>query len=204
MKTYITSDIHFGHKNILQYCPHRVCPSFDGDVKTATEAEITELVNLMNELIVTNWNSVVTPEDSVYILGDVAMGQIVLAPAVIRQLNGKKMLVAGNHDKTLTKKIRDGDPDFVGLFEWVRDYNEVGYKHSVTGKKHMLIMSHYPMKFWNGSSQNTIHAHGHTHGSPTGISGKILDVGMDTNNMFPYLLEDVIDMLVDKPSSPHH
>lgn len=179
MKTFITSDIHLNHANILTYCGNR-------------GTTITE----MNELIISNWNSMITPEDEVYILGDVAMGQIVLAPALVRRLNGKKMLVAGNHDKTLTKKIREGDPDFVGLFDWVRDYNEVGYKHSVTGKKHMLIMSHFPFRMWNGMNQGAMMLYGHLHGSPCDVPGRIKDVGMDTNNMMPYLLDAVIDELL--------
>jgi calcineurin-like phosphoesterase family protein len=186
-KTWVCSDIHFNHANILQYETHR-------------GASLDE----MNELIINNHNSVVAPEDDVYIIGDVAMGQIALAPALIRRLNGVKMLVAGNHDKTLTKKFRAGDPEFSDLFVWVRDYYELKYKHTVTGEKHMIVMLHYPMRFWLGSGENVLHFHGHTHGSPTGIEGKILDVGIDANGMFPRLIEDAIDAVKNNPVNPHH
>lgn len=186
-KTFVASDIHFNHANILQYETHR----------GATLEE-------MNEIIISNWNSMISPEDDVYIIGDVAMGQIVLAPELIRRLNGVKMLIAGNHDKTLTKKIRDGNPDFADLFVWVRDYYELKYKHTGTNEKHMIVMMHYPMRFWLGSGENVLHFHGHTHGSPTGIVGKILDVGIDTNNMRPRLIEDAIDLVKNNPINPHH
>lgn len=186
-KTFVASDIHFNHANILTYCADR-----------------GTTLDEMNELIIKNWNSVVGVDDDVYILGDVAMGQIIKAPALIRSLNGNKMLVRGNHDKTLSKLVKT-DPEASDLFVWMRDYYEVGYKHSVTGKKHMLIMSHFPFRMWNGMNQGTMMLHGHLHGSPCDVPGRIKDVGIDTNNLTPYLMEDVIDkLLVITEFGNHH
>ena len=52
---YCTSDCHFNHKNILSYEP-----------QSRPFATIEE----MNETIISNWNSVVTAEDEVWVLGD--------------------------------------------------------------------------------------------------------------------------------------
>jgi calcineurin-like phosphoesterase family protein len=192
MKTFITSDIHLNHLNILTYCPHRGGPDTNW-----------EKVAEMNEMIIRNWNSVVSPGDEVYILGDVAMGQIEKAPALIARLNGKKYLVKGNHDKTLTKKQADGTRFSDGLFEWVDSVHEMSF--SIDGKKHMLFMSHYPHASWNGMNKGSIMLHGHLHGSPCDVTGRIKDVGMDTNNMFPYLLEDVVrEMLKIDIIRDHH
>lgn len=201
-KTFVASDIHLNHANILSYCQHR-----DNRGMTVEQLEVLHEENIdayleltreaifsMNELIISNWNSVVAPKDDVYILGDVAMGQIVEAPALIRRMNGNKMLVRGNHDKTLSKRIKT-DPEYADLFVWVRDYYEVGYKHSVTGKKYSLVMSHFPFRMWNHMSQGSMMLHGHLHGSPCDVPGRIKDVGIDTNNLKPYLMEDVIDQL---------
>lgn len=186
MTTFITSDIHLSHKSIIKYCPERrqgrMLPPDD---TPEFDAEVTA----MNEMIVANWNSMIRPEDEVWVLGDVAMGQIKFAPDWIRQLNGKKHLVKGNHDKTLIKL-----PEFSELFESVQNYKELSVK--VDGKKHMLCMSHFPMSHWNSMNQGTMMIHGHLHGSPSGLTGRIKDVGMDTNGLKPYVLEEVVKELL--------
>lgn len=192
MTTFVASDIHFNHLNILKYCPHRGGPDTDWDK-----------VAKMNELIISNWNSMVKPEDETYIVGDVAMGLIEKAPALISRLNGKKYLIKGNHDKTLTKKRADGTRISDDLFASVHDYLEIF--HSVDGKKHFLCMSHFPMSHWNGMNQGSMMIHGHLHGSPSGLSGRIKDVGIDTNNLFPYKLDKVVrDLLKIDVIRDHH
>jgi calcineurin-like phosphoesterase family protein len=177
MTIWITSDIHLNHRNILLYCPHRGGP------------EVTdENVNRMNEKIISNWNSKKS---------DVAMGLIDKAPALIRRLNGDKMLIKGNHDVNISKRVNRGDEGFGALFlGGIHDYYEMSYKTSDTGRKVLINMSHYPMHSWNGMNQGTIMLHGHLHGTPHGISGRIKDVGMDTNNLFPYKLDDVVNKLL--------
>ena len=201
MTKWIASDLHINHRQILKYCPGRVHPSYQGDINEATENEIDTLIEAMNEKIISNWNSLIEPGDDVYILGDCAMGQIKYAPPLIRRLNGKKFLVAGNHDVSLKKLIRD-NPELDDLFVWVKDYHEM--THTIDGVKHKLCMMHYPLKFWNGSGHGSIMAHGHCHGSPTGVDGRILDVGIDTNNLYPYLLDTAIAKVIKNSPSPHH
>lgn len=79
MTVWYSSDPHFGHVNILKYCGR---PFVD--------------VDEMNAAIVDRWNAVVKPADSVWVLGDVALSTKNLGP--VAQLNGRKTLVAGNHD----------------------------------------------------------------------------------------------------------
>ena len=57
--TWFTSDPHFGHANIIRFCDR----PFDD-------------VQAMNDALVHRWNAVVQPEDTVYVLGDVALGPI--------------------------------------------------------------------------------------------------------------------------------
>lgn len=81
MATYFTSDTHFNHTNILTYC-----------------ARPWSTVEEMNEGLIQNWNEVVGPEDTVYHLGDFAMGNRKLIPEILSRLNGRIVLVRGNHD----------------------------------------------------------------------------------------------------------
>lgn len=77
---FFTSDTHFGHTNILQFC-NRPFHS----------------VQEMNEALINNWNNVVRPEDTVYHLGDFAFGGSQLWNDVLSKLNGHIYLILGNH-----------------------------------------------------------------------------------------------------------
>lgn len=173
MKTFVTSDIHFNHKNIVVYQPNRGTLDLDK----------------MNENIIRAWNEDVSPEDTVWILGDVAMGKIEKAPALIARLNGKLNLVKGNHDKSLYALTKQ-DAYVRTLFNEIVDMKQ--FYHSVDGTKTYITMSHYPMMHWEGQGQGAMMLHGHLHGHPCAVPGRIKDVGMDTNDMRVYDLDRVV------------
>jgi len=200
MKTFISSDIHFSHANILKYCPWR---RLDKDMSDDLE-KIQEMIFSMNEMIISNWNSKVSQEDEVYILGDVSMGQIVNAPKYIRRLNGRKYLISGNHDKTLRKLIETNAPEYDDLFVWIKDVHEMFVKQGPGKPKISVFMSHYPHASWNHMNIGSVHLHGHLHGSPSGITGRIMDVGLDTNDLFPYELNDVVERMLKVSDIRNH
>lgn len=86
MKTFLISDTHFGHANILTF-------------KDSNEEFIRPFKSLeeMNETMVDNWNRVVSSDDKVYHLGDVCFTYRWLSD-VMPRLNGTKVLIKGNHD----------------------------------------------------------------------------------------------------------
>lgn len=204
MSIFIASDIHFQHKAILSYCPNRRV----GKAMPETDEGIMNMVNHMNELIISNWNDMVRPDDEVYILGDVSMGMIATAPILIRRLNGKKYLVNGNHDRTLNKLIKKSDGEYDNLFAWRKDYHEMLYK--VDGLKHKILicMSHYPMMCWHGMSNDpdktSICFHGHLHGNPSGGTDRIFDVGIDNNDLHPHLLDTLVKKILKIENTRHH
>lgn len=81
MTTWFTSDLHFGHKNIITHCDRP-----------------WDSVEAMNDGLVQRWNERVEPHDAVFVLGDLVWGSINSAAGWLRQLNGYKYLVPGNHD----------------------------------------------------------------------------------------------------------
>jgi calcineurin-like phosphoesterase family protein len=83
---WLTSDFHFGHKNISEYARRPFPPGEAG-------------VPAMNDALVDAFNSEVTEADDVWILGDVAMGRLDESLARVGDLNGRKVLVSGNHDR---------------------------------------------------------------------------------------------------------
>lgn len=173
MKTWITADIHFSHTNILKFCPQSR-PFYD--------------VQEMNETIIENWNGLIDPQDKVYILGDVAFTNADAAARLVKRLNGTKILVKGNHDvKLLREQV------FRDCFAEIHDYLEVGYNGS------RLVLFHFPIFEWDRMHHGAIHFHGHCHGRPTGVQGRIMDVAMDDNNCLPHLLDDAINKAMRQP-----
>lgn len=77
MKTFLISDTHFKHEKMKTYC--------------GRPADFTEQ-------IIKNWHRLITPEDLVIHLGDVAIGSREDWLWIIPFLPGRKILVRGNHD----------------------------------------------------------------------------------------------------------
>lgn len=83
MKRWIIADTHFNHRNIIEYC-HRPFLT----------------VEEMNEVLIYNWNCRVSPQDIVYHLGDFSMNSDKeFVSEIIRRLNGRIILIMGNHDQ---------------------------------------------------------------------------------------------------------
>lgn len=86
MTTYIISDLHLKHKNIIQYC-QRPFHSIDE----------------MDYTIIHNWNSIVQPDDTVYFLGDLSLH----FDESLALLNGNIIFIKGNHDKSKMVEFYD-------------------------------------------------------------------------------------------------
>ena len=98
--------------------------------------------------IISNWNSVVSDNDNVYILGDMFWNNALIAP-VMSQLKGHKFLICGNHDR-LNSILR---PYFV----WVKDMDVVK-----DGEDH-VVLCHYPIAHWKNADYGYIMLYGHIH-----------------------------------------
>ena len=133
---YFTADTHFFHANIINLCQR----PFSN-------------VDQMNQKIINNWNTLISDKDEIYILGDfIHKGNGMDAENLIKNLNGKKYLIEGNHDNFLD------DMNFnKSNFEWVKNYHVLNYQ------KIKLVLFHYPIFEWEGYFGDTIHLYGHVH-----------------------------------------
>lgn len=109
-------------------------------------------VEEMHRELVRRWNERVAPEDTVYILGDFIWKKENLWPEIVRQFQGNKVLLRGNHDpRGFSKETRD-------LFQDVRDYKEI----MDSGRR--VILCHYPILFYKKDyHKNTYMICGHVH-----------------------------------------
>lgn len=175
---FITSDLHFGHANILKYNP---------DTRKYRD------VNHMNTEMIREWNSSVTDEDLVYILGDVAFCNVNDAVAIMRQLRGQKILIAGNHDTKLIQHAK-----FRECFLEIHQYHTLSFE----GKR--ICMFHYPIFDHDQAHRGSIMLHGHRHGKPHGIPGRIMDVGMDATGKVVSSLSDIVQKMILVEPMKHH
>ncbi|RYB01927.1 metallophosphoesterase [Lichenibacterium ramalinae] len=152
-------------------------------------------VAAMDEGLISIWNSVVGRKDTVWHLGDFALGPKGTAERVFRRLNGSKHLIVGNHDGDDVKRCA-----------WASVHDMASQR--VDGVK--LVLCHYPMLSWPGSSYNGQHhvsgqpatvtsimCHGHVHGTPSNSrlphqDAFRIDVGVDMQSMAPVAAEAVV------------
>lgn len=131
---YYISDTHFGHFNCIRY-----------------DNRPFSTIEEMDAILIERWNSVVTPEDTVYILGDFSWYKEEKTLEILDKLNGHKVLIKGNHDRIspLVAKKFDRRVEYLEI----QDGNE------------RVILCHYPIPFWNGQFRDTVHLYGHVHNS---------------------------------------
>lgn len=120
---YYISDLHFFHSNLN----HRMdCRGFNSGEE-------------MNDYMTNKWNKKVRENDEVVILGDFSLGKGSETNEILKNLNGRKYLVEGNHDKFIKHKEFDAS-----LFKWIKAYAEL---HD---NKRKVILCHYPIFCYNG------------------------------------------------------
>lgn len=192
-KTWFISDTHIGHENIV----HNLGPG-------------RPFYNLahMHQTIRNNWYQAVSPEDTIYHLGDAAMGDFSQNIGFFEPLPGNKLFVPGNHDKIF------GENTKTRIERFIPDYENVGFTIlpgtsfitvPVSWGEQQVLISHFPYSedYIVGRRDKFVKSrpvdegfpliHGHTH-SRERFSNNPLEfhVGVDANNFNPVNLDEVI------------
>ena len=176
---FVTSDLHFGHKNAIEYC-HETRGTFKDIIE-------------MDEFVIAEWNQRVSPYDLTYILGDVSFSNVDRAVNILKRLHGSKILIEGNHDHRYLKHEK-----FRNCFAQIHKLYEVMHNG------HLLVMCHYPISVWNRSHHGSMHLHGHMHGAKTGLEEyRAYDVGWDATGKVVSKLDDVIKILETRKLREH-
>lgn len=165
MKTWLTSDNHFGHNNIYSF----------------TKSDGTKLRPWSNNIdgdaaMVANWNSVVSKEDKVYHLGDFAFQNRHLS--ILDHLNGRKVLIRGNHDT-------------LKLSQYSKYFKDVRGCHVLD----KFVLTHIPV---HPASKGRFigNIHGHTHSNVVHDQNGAPDpwyhnVCVEQTNFTPILFDDI-------------
>lgn len=176
---WFTSDLHFFHKRILEF--------------TKRPASTVEE---MHELIVNNWNSVVSPDDIVYHLGDLNFSKPHKVIPILERLNGDIQLLQGNHDNDQAMS------EYRKLPNVKRAQCSPYLELKEQGQK--IVLCHYPFSTWNRAHYGSWHLFGHCHNSHRKPIGKSIDVGIDATwenygKFRPLSFDEVREILDAKP-----
>lgn len=156
------SDPHFGHENIIKFCKR----PFNS-------------VEEMNEGIIKRWNSVVNPEDRIYVTGDIAMSKKFIP--LIGQCNGHKILIKGNHDIFELKA-------YIPYFEDIRAYMV----------EDNILISHFPVLLGlNIAGRFLGNIHGHTHEKNV-PDPRYFNISCENLDYYPILLEEAKEILLNQ------
>lgn len=133
MKRFVISDLHLGDLGIIKFenRPFISCEEYEST-------------------LISNWNSVVSNEDEVFILGDTSEYTQDKTKEIITQLNGRKILILGNHDRDRNS-------------QWWLDvgFNAVSEYPIILPDIH-IVLSHEPPAYYNNAT-HYFYIYGHVH-----------------------------------------
>lgn len=203
----VTSDQHFGHRNIARY--------------TGRPFDNSESTEQMDRALVEAWNAVVAPHEVVLHLGDAALGDRHYSLGLVHDLNGVKILKVGNHDEisgVVTKARRERFyPMYTNVFDFI--LSDLVSTHLVAIKDSEMQhgqASHYPAfveefgqkkdakdkfeKFRPQLAKGEFLLHGHTHSHDVlqEQDSYAYHVGVEAHELAPVRSSEVLDWVFSR------
>jgi len=147
-------------------------------------------VDQMNAAIIKRWNSLVESCDEVYVLGDLMLNNTEEGLEYFKLLNGFKHIIIGNHDSDRRIELYKKLPNTI-IEGFAARYKFCGYN---------FYFTHYPTLVSNFDCEEPLKrqlinvcGHSHTQHWDADINkGLIFHCEMDTNDCYPWNLEDII------------
>ncbi len=174
---YLSSDLHFGHDKNFIYKPRGFFSVQEND-----------------EIIVERFNSIVQPDDDLYLLGDQMLGDNEHGLDCLRQLNGNLHILWGNHDSNVRKELYKTLPNVV---------ETLGCGAMLKYKKWHFLLSHYPTLTANYDDYDkplkarVWNLHGHTHSNNRfefmNKGWQSYNVAVDAHYCYPVKIDNIIE-----------
>lgn len=178
---WFISDTHWGHENILKFCPSR--------------AVLGKTIDAHDEALIERWNRVVKPKDIVYHCGDVAFKARKSDLSWMRRLNGRIQLLRGNHDSQDAREfLHYVDSLLPGVFPLP------GFKE--------IVLSHAPIHPMCLGSRWLLNVHGHIHesvvrhGVGLGQNRHYMNVSVEQIDFTPLHLDVVVERVRQNAARP--
>lgn len=167
---YFIADTHFGHNNSIRLC-NRPFSSADE----------------MDEAMIAAWNSRISGNDTVYILGDMFYRSND-TESILKRLRGRKRLLIGNHDGSWMRGL-DAARYFISMDSFLE----------ITDGKHALTLCHYPLLTWKHAMKSYM-IHGHIHNNTSAdywpllaSRSNVLNAGVDINGYMPVTFDELME-----------
>lgn len=191
-RTWWTADMHFGHQRIIELTGRPF-----GSVEE------------MNETIIERWNATVSDDDTVWVLGDVAMGTIGDSLAMCGRLNGRKLLVLGNHDRPFPGYSKTQEKQEMWTVRYRREGGFVDILSGwggadLPGIPETVDVSHFPYSGDTDGEDRYVKyrpidtgrwlLHGHIH-EMWKVRGRQINVGCDVWDYYPVSSETIADII---------
>lgn len=181
MSAFITSDLHIGHNKEFLYNPRGFDNIYDHD-----------------RALIKNWNNTVADDDIVYVLGDLMLGDNAYGCSTFNHLNGRKIIILGNHDTDTRRE----------LYPNLRGVVEVTYATVLKYEGYHFYLSHYGALTSNHDydkplKQRLISLCGHTHTKDRFADwdkGYIYHCELDAHDMRPINIDQIIRDIEEKNS----
>ena len=191
-KLWFTSDTHYNHANI--------CSATTKWSDPVTCREFKSLEH-MNAHLVGNINEKVGQDDILFHLGDWSFGGFEQIELFRNQIVCRNIhIITGNHDHHI-ENDREG---IQSIFSSVNKYLNLNVKWNVgtplMGEQRFALM-HFPIASWDNMARGAIHLHGHVHFEPRLRigAGKMMDVGVDGNGLYPIEMSEVLRLMRNQP-----
>ena len=192
---FFTSDTHFGHRNIIKYCNRPFVNVFE-----------------MDKELIRRWNCTVSPEDTVYFLGDFAMNPKYYK--YLENLNFRYLIfIVGNHDnrKKLNKCLNLATDEGVleklncisVMDDFVLNIGDVTFHAThkpIDGSDMFPVLAGHVHEKWrfmdvgNSISENKINQEP----NKKTLKTPILNVGVDVHDFYPISEDRVMEFFNDK------
>lgn len=175
---FVTSDLHLGHNKPFLYEPRGFTNIYDHDAA-----------------LVKNWNSVITDDDEVYILGDLMLMDNNYGQQIFNQLRGQKHIILGNHDSDVR----------IELYKTLNGVVDIKYADVLKWNKYQFFLSHYPTLTTNLDVEKLLKHRviclcGHTHTANKYLDmdkGLIYHCELDAHAMYPVRIDMIVDDIND-------
>lgn len=201
---WFTSDLHLGHVNMRKW------RALEDRYATMDE---------FNDEVIRRFNDNVGPDDTVMILGDVCMGKMADTLPLVERLNGRKLLIPGNHDRNWLgnrKRVTE-------VHDWPAKYEAVGLEPMLPGIYDIdglgeVKMDHFPYRnkpngrdterhfdeaLWQPDDDGHWLLHGHVHHEWTQW-GRMINVGMDAWGGYPVSTEVLAAVMAEETDRDAH
>lgn len=185
-KIYFTSDQHFGHEGIIKFANRPYSNVRD-----------------MDEDMILKWNKVVPIDGLTFVLGDIGFCNKKDIVDIYSRLNGRKILIRGNHDSNYSDSV------LASIFDEIHDLSYTRIQDEETSKYVYMVLCHYPMFDWQGSFKGSWQLFGHIHTRKltefetlkTKLFSTQYDVGVDNNNFEPVPFKKIKDIIMSQSKS---